>query len=114
MREHEMFEPMKKLLESKGYTVILQNRGRERGADIVAERGGCRLVMEIKGDSAALDVDLGTGILQLLRHMKADSDDEYALGLSEAYARLVGELEVPLKTLGIRVFVVGAESYQLW
>ena len=114
MRECEMFEPMKELLESKGYTVVLQNIGRKRGADIVAERDGCRLVMEMKGDSAALGVDLGTAILQLLRHMKADSDDEYALGVSEAYIKLMDDLQFPLKRLGIRVFVVGCESYQLW
>ena len=114
MREHEMFEPMKDLLESKGYTVLHQNRGRQRGADIIAERDGCRLVMEMKGDSAAVGVDLGTAIFQLMRHMKADSDDEYALGVSEAYRRLVTDVEFALKGLGIRVFVVGCESHQLW
>jgi len=114
MREHEIFEPMKKLLESKGYKILSQRKGREPGADIIAERHGHKLVMEMKGDSAALDVDLGTGIFQLLRHMKVDSDEEYALGISEAYARLVRQIEYPLKKLGIGVFVVGGKSYQLW
>jgi len=114
MREPEMFEPMKKLLASKGYKILAVRKGREPGADIVAEREGRKLVMEMKGDSAALDVDLGSGIFQLLRHMHTGADEEYALGLSEAYTRLVRQVENPLKKLGIRVFMVGGNSYQLW
>ena len=36
MREPEMFEPMKKLLESKGYKIISTKEGREPGADTVS------------------------------------------------------------------------------
>ena len=114
MREPEMFEPMKKLLVSKGYEILSTRKGREPGADIIAEREGRKLVIEMKGDSAALDVDLGTGIFQLLRHMHGGSDEEYALGVSEAYTRLVHQIENPLRKLGIRVFVVNGNSYQLW
>lgn len=114
MREPEMFEPMKNLLVSKGYKILSTRKGREPGADIIAERQGHKLIMEMKGDSAALEVDLGTGIFQLLRHMRAGSDEEYALGISEAYTRLVRQIEYPLKKLGIRVFVVNGNSYQLW
>lgn len=52
MREPEMFEPMKKLLQSKGYKIISMKRGREPGPDITAESKGRRLIMEMKGDSA--------------------------------------------------------------
>jgi len=116
MRESEMFEPMKKLLESKGYRIVSTKEGRELGADIVAEHHhhGHKLIVEMKGDSAALEVDLGTGIFQLLRHMQVDSDEEYALGISEAYMRLVRQIEYPLKKLGIRIYVVNGDSYQLW
>jgi hypothetical protein len=114
MREREMFEPMKNLLASKGYKILAIRKGREPGADIIAEREGRKLVMEMKGDSAVLDVDLGTGIFQLLRHMHPGSDEEYALGVSEAYTRLVRQIENPLRKLGIRVFVVDGNSYQLW
>ena len=109
-----MFEPMKKLLESKGYKILSARKGRERGADIIAEHQGRKLIMEMKGDSAALEVDLGTGIFQLLRHMRAVSDEDYALGISEAYTRLVRQIEYPLKKLNVRVFVVNGNSYQLW
>jgi hypothetical protein len=114
MREPEMFEPIKKLLESKGYKILQMKRGREPGPDIVAEGQGRRLVMEMKGDSAALDVDFGTGIFQLFRSMRTDQDEDYALGISEAYVRLARQAEYPLKKLGIKVFVVNGESYQLW
>jgi hypothetical protein len=114
MREPEMFEPMKKLLQSKGYKIISMKRGREPGSDIIAESKGRRLIMEMKGDSAALDVDFGTGIFQLLRHMREEADEDYALGISEAYVRLAHQAEYPLKRLGIKVFVVDDKSYQLW
>jgi len=114
MREPEMFEPMKKLLQSKGYKIISMKRGRERGPDIIAESKGRRLIMEMKGDSVALDVDFGTGIFQLLRHMREETDEDYALGISENYVRLARQAEYPLKRLGIKVFVVDGKSYQLW
>ena len=114
MREPEMFEPMKKLLEGEGYKILSVATGQEPGADIIAERQGRKLIMEMKGDSAALGVDLGTGIFQLLRHMRAGSNEEYALGISESYTRLVRQIEYPLKKLGIAVFVVGSNVYQLW
>jgi hypothetical protein len=109
-----MSEPMKKLLESKGYEILQMKRGKERGPDIIAECRGRRLVMEMKGGSAALDVDFGTGIFQLFRSMRAGQNEDYALEISEAYVRLAHQAEYPLKKLGIKIFVVGDKSYQLW
>ena len=106
MREAEMFEPMQELLGSKGYEILLVNKGRKSGPDIIAQRHGRQLIMEMKGDTAALDVDLGTGIFQLLRYIHEDSNKEYALGLSNAYIRLVRKVEYPLKKLGIQVFIL--------
>ena len=109
-----MFKPMKELLESKGYKILCQNIGRAPGPDLVAERQGHRLIMEMKGDSKALDVDFGTGTFQLLRHIHVNRGGEYALGISEAYVKLARQAENPLKKLGIKVFVVNDNSYQLW
>ena len=114
MRESEMFQPMKKLLESQGYEILQIRRGREPGPDIVAERRGRRLIMEMKGDSAAIAVDFGTGIFQLFRSMRGGQDEDYALGISEAYVRLARQAEYPLKKLNIKIFVVDGKSYQLW
>jgi hypothetical protein len=114
MREPEMFEPMISLLASKGYRIVSQRRGRKPGADIIAERNSRRLLMEMKGDSEVISVDLGTGIFQLFRYIKNDPDEDYALGVSEKYVRYVKQVEIPLRKLGIQVFVVGSSSYQLW
>ena len=114
MREPDMFEPMKMLLESKGYKVIDTREGRKSGADVIAEYRGRKLIMEMKGDSAAPEVDLGTGIFQLLRHMHEGYNEEYALGISSAYTRMVKQIEYPLKKLGIRVFIIDNNPYQLW
>ena len=114
MIESEMFQPMKKLLEEKGYRILSENKGRERGPDLIAEHNGRKLIMEMKGDSKALDVDLGTGIFQLLRHMNTNDKEDYALGISELYVKLTRQVEGPLKKLGIRVFVANSKSYQLW
>ena len=114
MREPEMFEPMVALLTSMGYRIVSQRRGKEPGADIIAERGGRRLVMEMKGDGEALSVDFGTGIFQLFRYIKGDLGEDYALGVSEKYVRYAKQVEVPLRRLGVQVFVVGGSSYQLW
>jgi len=46
--------------------------------------------------------------------MHVGSGEEYALGISEAYTRLVRQIEYPLKKLGIKVFVVDGNPYQLW
>jgi len=114
MREPEMFEPMRKFLESIGYRIVQVKRGKEPGPDIVAECQGRRLVMEMKGDSAALDVDFGTGIFQLFRSMQRGRDEDYALGISQSYVRLARQAEYPLRKLGVKIFVVDDESYQLW
>lgn len=114
MREPAMLEPMIKLLQEKGYSIISENRGRRRGPDLIAAKDGKKLIMEMKGDSAALGVDFGTGIFQLFRHIEPDSSDEYALGISQAYVRYAREAEFPLQKLGIKVFVVNRKSYQLW
>lgn len=89
-------------------------RGREPGPDIIAECEGRRLIMEMKGDSAALDVDFGTGVFQLMRSMRDSQDEDYALGISEDYVRLARRAEYALKRLGIKIFVVDGKPYQLW
>lgn len=114
MKEIEMFEPIINLLESKGYKLITANRGRKHGSDIIAEFQGHNMIMEMKGDTAALDVDLGTCIFQLMRHIHKGSANEYAIGISEAYVRLIRQIENPLRKLNIKVFVVNENSYQLW
>ena len=114
MRESEMFEPMKQLLQSQGFKILETKKGKERGPDIIAVRGDRKLVIEMKGDSKALAVDFGTGIFQLFRSIKGEKNVDYALGLSEAYVQLAHQAKYPLKRLGVKVFIVDDKPYQLW
>ena len=71
-------------------------------------------MIEMKGDSAALSVDFGTGIFQLIRYMRHNANEDYGLGISEACAKYALQAEYALKKLGIKVFVVNGKPYQLW
>jgi len=83
-----MFPKMIDFLQNEGYEIVETNLERQRGPDIVAEKSGRELIIEIKGDTAALSVDLGTAVWQLLRYMKNESK-EFALALTSSYMRYV-------------------------
>ncbi len=104
-----MFPKLIDFLSKKGYEIVEAHPGRQRGPDIVARKSGREMIMEIKGDTAALDVDLGTGLWQLLRYMK-DSSRDYAVALTPSYARYVEAVSYPLKRLNIAVFIVSHEG----
>ena len=100
-----MFPIMRKFLEGEGYEILETHPGKQRGPDIVARKSGKELIIELKGDTKALDVDLGTAIWQLLRYLKDDSKD-YALALTPSYERFVRAVKYPLDKLRIQVFMV--------
>lgn len=112
MKEEEMFPKMINFLSNKGYEIVETHPGRQRGPDIVAEKSGREMIIEMKGDTAALDVDLGTGIWQLLRYMKNESKD-FALALTPSYMRYVKAVEYPLKKLNVKVFIVSRTEVRL-
>ena len=64
-----MFPKMIQFIENEDYEIIEVHRGRQRGADIIAKKSGKKIVIEMKGDTAALSVDLGTAIWQLMRYI---------------------------------------------
>lgn len=68
-----MFPKVIEFLRERGYNIVETHPGRQRGPDIVAEKSGTELVIEMKGDTKALEVDLGTAIWQLMRYMKDES-----------------------------------------
>lgn len=88
MREPEMFEPMIGYLKKQGYAILQVNRGRQQGPDIIAKKAGRKLVIQMKGDSAAIKTDWDTGLGQLLDIMD-DREADYAIAVSERYERLV-------------------------
>lgn len=109
-----MFPKVIEFLRERGYNIVETHPGRQRGPDIVAEKSGTELVIEMKGDTKALEVDLGTAIWQLMRYMKDESKD-YALALTSSYLRHVKRVESPLRKLNIKVFIIsGKDVKQLW
>lgn len=113
MKEEEMFDPMINHLKKNGYEIIEENRGRERGPDLVASKDNRKLIIEMKGDSAALGVDYGTCIGQLFRRME-EGEKEYGLAFSESYRRFIEDSKYPLEKLGIKVFIVSEEGIERW
>lgn len=99
-------------LSNNGYEIVETNPGRQRGPDIVAEKSGREMIIEMKGDTAALAVDLGTGIWQLLRYMKNESKD-FALALTPSYIQYVKAVGYPLKKLNVKVFIVSRKGVRL-
>jgi Holliday junction resolvase-like predicted endonuclease len=113
MKEEFLFNPMVNYLEKNGYQIIEQHRGHEKGTDIIAEKNGTTLFLELKGDSAAYDVDFGTMIYQIMKKMNAASNDEFALGVSENYRKHAIRCRFPLQKLKIKVFVINENNVEM-
>jgi hypothetical protein len=105
LKEEEMLPIFIDFLKSTGYKIIETHPGRQRGPDVVAEKSGRRLIIEVKGDTAAVEVDLGTAIWQLMRYM-TDVSKDFGLALTESYLKYARAVKYPLKKLGIQVFIV--------
>ncbi len=110
MREPEMFEPMVKYLREQEYAILQVNKGKRTGPDIIAERAGRKLVIQMKGDSAAITTDWYTGLGQLLNNMD-DKDADYAMAVSESYKRLVEAFPSYVKNkLKLTFFIVNDDG----
>ena len=104
-----MFPILIDFLRKSGYRIVETHPGRQKGPDIVAAKSGRELIIEMKGDTAALAVDLGTAIWQLLRYMK-DGSKDFGLALTQSYMRYVQAVEYPLRKLGVQVFIVSRKA----
>lgn len=104
-----MFPIIIDFLKGSGYEIIETHPRRQRGPDIVAEKSGRRFIIEVKGDTAALAVDLGTAIWQLMRYIK-DASKDFGLALTESYLRYIRAVEYPLQRLGVQVLIVSDEG----
>lgn len=61
-----MFDFMTNFLRKKGYIILQENRGHQPGPDILAEKNNKKLMIQMKGNSAAIKTDWDTGLGQLL------------------------------------------------
>ena len=113
LREDEMFRPMKKYLEHRGFEIDETNRGSSPGPDIRAVKEDRELIIEMKGHTKALSTDIRTCIGQICEQMEAEPD-EYAVALSESYRSYIKDYSFALKRLGVQVFLVSEEGVQEW
>ena len=111
LKEEEMFPILIEFLRKSGYKIVETHPGQQKGPDIVATKLGRELIVEMKGDTAALAVDLGTAIWQLLRYMK-DGSKDFGLALTQSYERYIEAVEYPLRKLGVRVFIVSRKGVE--
>ena len=112
MKEEELFDPMIEHLKSNGYRILEEHRGREKGIDLVAANGENKIVIELKGDSAAPDVDFGTLIYQIMKRMGNESE-KYAIGVSEKYRKHAERCKPPLQKLKIIVYIINEKGVEL-
>ena len=115
MREPDMFQPMIDHLRNEGYAILEVNRGRHSGPDIVAEKSGRKLIIQMKGDSASIKTDWDTGLGQLLDILD-DEKADYAMAVSESYERFVRKFPKYVKDkLKLTIYIVhdnGRISYE--
>ena len=106
MKESEMYEPMIEYLISNGFKIDSLSTGSQRGPDIIAKKKDKQLIIEMKGDTKALSVDLGTAIFQLMRTITYEKNKEYALAVTESYIRYIEQIKYPLEKLGIVSYII--------
>jgi hypothetical protein len=79
--------------------------------DLVAVKGGKRLLVEAKGRTAATGLDLDTAYGQLLRRMKADPTTSYALVVPASAAEAARRVPAHVRAgLGIEVYAVSEDG----
>ena len=110
LSEDEVKEAVKGHLEAQGFEVTVA-WARTRGADIVATRPGCRLVLEAKGEVLLQpqQVNYFLGALGELVQRMDDPDSAYGLALPDnrQYRGVVSRLpSFARDRLGLRVFFV--------
>ena len=113
MKEEQLFDPMIAYLKEEGYNILEEHRGHEHGTDIIATKDDYEFLLELKGDSAAYDVDFGTMIYQIMKKMNALSSDKYGLVVSENYRKHAARCKFPLMKLKINVYIVNESGVEL-
>ena len=102
------------ILRAKG---ALRPRGGQRGGDILAERAGRTLLVEVKADRpghetspATIYVDTCTLFGQIILRMGRRLADDYAIAVRPVHTRLVALALSVLATLSVRVLLVEDEG----
>ena len=98
-------------LSSQGWTVVTDSDV----VDIVAEKDGRRLYVEVKGASTAPGLDVDTAIGQLVRWMPSEADQavSFALVVRDERRSVEAAVRAPqriLDLLGMALYAVGEDG----
>jgi hypothetical protein len=111
MREPEVEARVRRYLAAKGYTVV--DRTERTGADIVAEKQGQKLAVEVKGDRpghqsspGTINVDVMTLLGQVVLRKGEGLADDYAIAIRPVHRRLVEKVLPVLRGLRVAVLLV--------
>ena len=111
IREPDAESRVREYLAGQGYT--LTPRVALRGGDIVAEREGRRLLVEVKADRpghitspATIYVDACTLFGQIVLRMGQNLADVYAIAIRPVHTRLISPTVSVLARLSVKVLLV--------
>jgi Holliday junction resolvase len=111
MREPEVEAKLRQYLVNTGYEVL--TRHERIGPDIVAEKNGHKLFVEVKGDRpghqsspGTVNVDVMTLLGQILSRKGEGQADDYAIAIRPVHQRLVQRALPALKEISVKVFLV--------
>src|SRR2546428_9521633 len=111
MREPEVEARVRRYLAEEGYTAV--DRTERTGADIVAEKQGQKLAVEVKGDRpghrsspGTVNVDVMTLLGQVVIRKAQGLAEEYAIAIRPVHRHLVDRALPVLRELRVAVLLV--------
>ena len=112
MREPEVEARVRQYLTENGYQIT--PRRQRTGPDIIAKKGGRKLVVEVKADRpgyqsspGTINVDVMTLLGQIVFRKGQGLVDDYAIAIRPVHRRLIEEALPVLNQLCVRVLLVG-------
>ncbi len=112
MREPEVEARVRQYLAERGYQVI--TRQQRTGPDIIANKDGKNLVIEVKADRpghqsspGTINVDVMTLLGQIVFRMGQEIADDYGIAIRPVHQRLIEQAVPALKQLCVSVLLVG-------
>ena len=128
LTELEVIDAVCKHLETQNYTITQRRGTSERGHDIIAHKGGARLIVEAKGetsskpttrrfgmrfDPAQFPINVADAFYCTVAAKEKHSDANYGIALANTreYKNAVRRIAGTLQLLHIRMFFVGQDKH---
>lgn len=112
MREPEVEARVRQYLTETGYQV--SPRQQRTGPDIIAEKSGRKLIVEVKADRpghrsspGTINTDVMTLLGQIIFRKGQGMVDDYAIAIRPVHRRLIQQALPALNQLRVKVFLVG-------